>query len=129
MAAFLQDLPRHASREEPARAAGDVLDLGARIYENECAQCHGARGEGGGAAAPPLAGHRTVTMDSHANLLRVILAGGFPPTTPGNPRPFGMPPFGPSLDDAEIAAVASYVRRAWGNAASAVRPLDVQKAR
>jgi mono/diheme cytochrome c family protein len=40
-----------------------------------------------------------------------------------------MPPFGPSLKDDEIAALASYVRNAWGNAAPAVSTLDVLNAR
>ncbi len=130
MAAFLKDLPQPDPRGPRGQRAGTaVLELGARLYANDCAQCHGKQGEGAGSAYPALAGHRTVTMDSSANLVRVILSGGFPATTAGHPRPFGMPPFGQSLTDAEIAAVASYVRSAWGNAAPAVQPLDVQKAR
>jgi mono/diheme cytochrome c family protein len=130
MATFLKELPRH--EPPPARRAPvstETLELGARLYENNCAQCHGQQGEGAGSAYPPLAGHRTVTMGSSANLVRVILSGGFPATTAGHPRPFGMPPFGQSLSDAEVAAIASYVRGAWGNAAPAVLPLDVQKVR
>ena len=130
MATFLQALPRHAAvppRKKTATA--ETLDLGRRVYQNQCAQCHGDEGEGKGKAYAPLAGHRTVTMDSHTNLIRVILSGGFAPTTPGNPRPHGMPPFGHSLSDAEIAAVASYVRSAWGHRAGAVQQLDVQKLR
>ncbi|WBY02657.1 cytochrome c [Ramlibacter tataouinensis] len=130
MATFLRQLPRHeAPAVGTARATTEVLELGERLYRNSCAQCHGPRGEGAGAAYSALAGNRTVTMDSHANLVRVILSGGFPPTTGGQPRPFGMPPFGQTLNDAEVAALASYVRGAWGNAAPAVSPLDVQKLR
>ena len=130
MASFLRELPAHAAAAAPgARAADDVLALGQRVYKAQCAQCHGEQGEGGGTAYPALAGHRSVTMASSANLVRVILGGGFPASTPGNPRPYGMPPFGHALSDAEVAAVASYVRGAWGNEASAVLPLDVQKLR
>ncbi|RYZ00573.1 MAG: cytochrome c, partial [Comamonadaceae bacterium] len=130
MAVFLKELPRHdPPAPRPVAATSESLALGARIYGNQCAQCHGKQGEGAGDAYPALAGHRTVTMNSSANLLRVILIGGFPPTTPGNPRPFGMPPFGQSLTDTEIAAVASYVRSSWGNAAPSVQALDVQKVR
>jgi mono/diheme cytochrome c family protein len=130
MASFLRDLPRQA-REPLAtpRPAADVLTQGERIYQDRCAECHGDRGEGGATAYPPLAGHRTVTMGPSANLVKVILHGGFPPTTAGNPRPYGMPPFGQSLSDAQVAAVASFVRNAWGNSASAVTPLDVQRIR
>ncbi|HYD75860.1 cytochrome c [Ramlibacter sp.] len=130
MATFLKQVPRHdPDPPEPARAPREVLELGARVYGNHCAQCHGKQGEGAGAAYPALAGHRTVTMGSSANLVRVILSGGFPPTTPGHPRPFGMQPFGQALSDAEVAAVASYVRSAWGNDAPAVSLLDVQRVR
>ena len=130
MATFLRELPRHDSaRVDGQRASSEFLGLGQRIYKNQCAQCHGDNGEGGGAIYPALKGHRTVTMNSSANLVRVIISGGFPPTTAGQPRPFGMPPFGQSLSETEIAAVASYVRSAWGNDAGAVQPFDVQKLR
>jgi mono/diheme cytochrome c family protein len=36
------------------------------------------------------------------------------PTSPA------MPSFGYRLDDGEVAAVVSYIRNSWGNAASAV---------
>jgi mono/diheme cytochrome c family protein len=130
MATFLKQLPRHTpSPAAPARATAQTLNAGADLYKNHCAQCHGERGEGSGTAYPALAGHRTVTMGSSANLVRAIISGGFPATTEGNPRPFGMPPFGQRMTDVEIAAVASYVRGAWGNAAPAVSALDVQKLR
>jgi mono/diheme cytochrome c family protein len=130
MATFLRALPQHApERLAPARAAADVLALGERLYKDRCSACHGQRGEGGGSAYPALAGHRTVTMDSSANLVKVILNGGFPPTTAGNPRPYGMPPSGPSLSEAEVAALASFVRSAWGNSAPPVTALEVQRLR
>jgi len=40
-----------------------------------------------------------------------------------------MPPFDQDLTDTEIAAVASFVRSAWGNQAPAVSALDVQRLR
>ena len=130
MATFLRDLPRReAERQGAAPVASDVRDLGARLYKAQCAECHGDRGEGAGSIYPALAGHRTVTMDSSANLVKVILNGGFPPTTVGNPRPFGMPPVGQNLSDAEIAALASYVRGAWGNKAAGVSAFDVSRVR
>jgi len=102
-----------------------LLPLGEKIYGQHCAQCHGERGEGVAGAYPPLAGNRAVTMDPPANLIRVLLSGGYPPSTAGNPRPYGMPPFAHELDDAEIAAVVSYVRAAWGNNASQVPASEV----
>jgi mono/diheme cytochrome c family protein len=64
-----------------------------------------------------------------ANAIRVVLNGGFPPATGGNPRPYGMPPHSQVLDDAEVAAVLSYVRASWGNAAPMVSAPDVNRYR
>jgi mono/diheme cytochrome c family protein len=40
-----------------------------------------------------------------------------------------MPPYSPVLNDAEVAAVVSYVRASWGNAARMVSPADVNRYR
>jgi mono/diheme cytochrome c family protein len=40
-----------------------------------------------------------------------------------------MPPFDWKLTDAEVAAVATYVRNAWGNAAPEVKAGTVAKLR
>ena len=130
MAVFLKGVPERAPpRPGTVEMEPGVLERGARLYEAHCADCHGKSGEGRAPAWPALAGHRTVTMNSHTNLVRVILSGGFPPTTDGNPRPHGMPPLGQVLDDAQVAAIASFVRTAWGNSAQPVTPLDVQRVR
>ena len=39
----------------------------------------------------------------------MVLNGGYPPGTIGNPRPYGMPPFAQTLSDDEIAAVVKTV--------------------
>jgi len=127
MAIYLQSLPHRAPAAASAKsAAPEVLELGQRLYARECARCHGDNGEGR-SPYPALAGHRTVTMGPHTNLVRVIVSGGFPPSTVGNPRPYGMPSL--LLEDDEIAAIASYVRSAWGNHAPAVSALDVRDLR
>lgn len=122
--------PRAEAMTPAARAA---LELGRRIYADRCVDCHGKRGEGSGQGQgllyPPLAGNPTVMQAPPHNVVKAILHGGFAPTTPGNPRPAGMPPFAPSLSEAEIAAVASFVRQSWGNRAPAVSPLDVLRVR
>ena len=133
MTVFLKSLPRTPPHAVGAPTVPDsVVQHGQAIYADRCAACHGPHGEGGaganGVAYVPLAGNRLVQLASSANLVHVIINGGFAPTTAGNPRPYGMPPFGQSLKDDEIAAVASYVRQAWGNAAPEVTPLEVLNA-
>jgi mono/diheme cytochrome c family protein len=105
------------------------LELGRKIYERECVDCHGREGEGAPGAYPALAGNRAVTMNVPANVIRVVLSGGYLPATAGNPRPYGMPPFAHVLNDHDIAAVVSYVRASWGNAASPVTQLQVARYR
>ena len=129
MAHFLKELPRQDNTKEDRKLVTPASQqIGQRLYHNQCAQCHGDNGEGRG-DYPSLAGNRTVIMNSSVNLIRIILSGGFAPTTEGNPRPYGMPPYGHTLSDSEIAAVATYVRNAWGHNAGAVMPLNVQKTR
>jgi len=129
MAAYLRTLPPAAAPEPAEPADPEVLRLGRKLYDAQCASCHGERGEGQPARYPALAGNRAVTLASPNNLLKVVLHGGFAPATAAHPRPYGMPPFAQSLDDAEIAAVATHVRQSWGNAAPAVSPADVIRAR
>lgn len=127
MAVYLQSLPQHAGARTEARPEPTLRELGEKLFTEHCVSCHGAQGEGVAGAYPALAGNRAVLMNNPANLLRIIQRGGFAPSTAGNPRPFGMPPFAGLLDDKEVAAVASYVRNAWGNQAADVRPVDVLK--
>jgi mono/diheme cytochrome c family protein len=56
------------------------------------------------------------------NVIRVVLYGGYPPGTAGNPQPFGMPPFAQDLSDQDVADVVSYIRASWGNSGSFVGP-------
>ena len=58
----------------PALAADD--DLGARLYFNHCAACHGDDGEGGG----PVASSMTVTVPNLRGLAQRS-GGGFPRDT------------------------------------------------
>ena len=131
MAVYLKSLPQSSSSGSAERAsiAEDVQKTGAKLYEEHCASCHGDRGEGAPGAYPQLAGNRAVTMAVPANLIRVVLSGGYLPATAGNPRPYGMPPFAHVLDDAAVAAVVSFIRSAWGNRAELVSQLEVMRSR
>ncbi len=139
-AAYLQSLPetRAAPRPAPSQSAqlsqsSQLYERGAQLFTKHCASCHGAQGQGvqlgGSVALPALAGNRAVSMHTSANLVRIILAGGYAPSTAGNPRPFGMPPFVHVLDDTDIAAVTTYIRQSWGNQADAVSAADVVRHR
>ena len=135
MVAHLQSLPKVAAENSISRTAPRrVLDSGAALYDKHCADCHGAQGQGvrgadGNWAYPPLRGNRTVLQSSPVNLLQTVLYGGFGPSTAGNPRPFGMPPYVLTMSEQEIADLLSYLRAAWGHQAAPVSALDVQRLR
>ena len=127
MATYLQALP--PSNAAPSATSATPSAAGAKLYEQHCAACHGEQGEGAPGAYPALAGNRSTVLRSPANLVHAVLEGGFPPTTAGNPRPYGMPPFATLLSDDDVAAVLSHVRGSWGNAAPAVSAQDVARGR
>ena len=131
VAVYLGDLPQAMPRktERVAELEPHVRLRGEQVYHDHCEDCHGADGTGTVGACPALAGNRAVTMTSTANPIRVVLGGGYLPATAGNPRPHGMPPFAQMLGDADIAAVLSYVRNSWGNAAAPVKPHEVSRHR
>jgi mono/diheme cytochrome c family protein len=131
MATYLQSLPPRAptvAQASPFNA--DVLvQQGEKVYTQHCADCHGKDGRGVVGIYPPLDGNSSVTEPSGINAIRSVLLGGFSPTTAAHPRPYSMPPFAQQLNDADVAAVVSYVRRAWSNRASAMKAEDVGKYR
>lgn len=131
MTAYLRSLPEQpVPRPEPPEPDARRGKLGARLYADHCASCHGERGEGGRddagrLAYPALAGSRLVTQASAANLVRLIERGGFAPATPGHPRPYGMPPFAGQLSAEELAALASHLRQSFGHRAGEVDAVEV----
>ena len=128
MATYLQALPPPEG-DAPPPAVPLASARGATLYRDHCVACHGERGEGVPGAYPALAKSRAVTLRSPANLVHIVLEGGFPPSTAGNPRPYGMPPFAPVLQDADVAELLSFLRASWGNRAAPVSALDVARAR
>ncbi|MCR6478277.1 cytochrome c [Variovorax sp. ZS18.2.2] len=133
MAGYLKDLPEVPRADEPARSPTPIrrdagtMARGGKIYDQRCAYCHGDQGQGATGAYPPLAGNRAVNMSPPTNLIQVVSHGGFLPSTAGNPRPYGMPPFGQVLDAAEVAAVLTYIRGSWGNDSAPVTQLDTMR--
>jgi len=135
MATYLKSQAQHDEPEAPVQikvpsAQAEVLyGQGRKIYEKRCVDCHQRHGEGVPRIYPPLVNNEAILMPYPINAIRIVVNGGFPPSTHGNPRPYGMPPFGQDLSDNEIAAVVSYVRQSWGNHAAPVSPAEVSSAR
>jgi mono/diheme cytochrome c family protein len=102
---------------------------GKKIFATTCAACHQQSGEGQEGKYPPLAGSEFVAGDE-AKLVRIILHGlGGPVEVAGETYDGAMPGWSGVLKDPEIAAVASYIRSAWGNSAAAVTAAKVTSIR
>jgi mono/diheme cytochrome c family protein len=134
MAVYLKSLgqgspPGAATTSIPRPEESLLVALGKTVYDTQCAKCHGDRGQGRGSDYPPLAGNQSIEMSSAVNAIRMVLNGGYPPGTSGNPKPYGMPPFAHSLSDDQVAAVVSYIRTAWGNRGTAVTARDANALR
>jgi mono/diheme cytochrome c family protein len=125
MAIYLKSLsegptPRISPPNVAASEGSLLMSFGKTVYDAQCASCHGAQGKGMPPNFPPLAANQSIQMEVAVNPIRMVLNGGYPPGTVGNPRPYGMPPFAQTLSDDEIAAVVTYIRAAWGNSGSAI---------
>ena len=64
-----------------------------------------------------------------ASAIRVVLTGTRSVATAAAPTAAAMPAFGWLLDDKQTAAVLTYIRNAWGNAAAPVTADEVSKRR
>lgn len=127
MSSYLVTLPEPVVAPMASGAPSQaVLQLGSKIYLAQCASCHGEQGEGVARAYPALAPQAPANS---SNAIRMVLDGGYAPSTAGNPRPYGMPPFSSVLSDTEIAAVLSYVNASWGNRGAPVPPHAVERLR
>jgi mono/diheme cytochrome c family protein len=91
---------------------------GERIYSGSCAACHQANGEGIPGLYPSLKGSAVALGDPGA-LARWVIKGERPAGMPAGRYSAKMPQFG-WLHDEDAAALLSFVRSSFGNAAAAV---------
>jgi mono/diheme cytochrome c family protein len=113
-----------------APAAGGTAGApnGAELF-TRCAACHQATGLGVPGAYPPLMGSEWLLNNPEVPI-RIVLHGLQGPITVKNTNfNNAMTPFGDQLSDAEIAAIISYERSSWGNAASKITAEQVASVR
>lgn len=112
LAAMAVAVPARAGDTVPSGEGAAVLSpgqgfaerSGEALFANVCRGCHmdGARGAAGAATYPSLAGDPTLRS---ADYVAGTVVNGLR----------GMPAFGWAMDDAQVAAVATYVRTHFGN--------------
>jgi len=113
----------HELEQPPAAGAAQAAEPaadGALLYTAICQPCHQEGGVGVEGKYPPLAGSEWLNGDPSIPV-RIVLNGLTGPIqVKGKTIVNEMPAFGAQLNDAEIAAVVSYVRSSFGNRAAAV---------
>ena len=122
IATYLKDSGQSgaSARPEPVASGNNAMRAGAAIYKDSCAACHKDSGEGDANLFPRLAGSALVQSDDPTTLVRVVLHGTRAVSTAGAPTAPAMPAFDWRLEDAQVAAVLTYIRNNWGNAAGPV---------
>jgi len=111
--------------DDPTRewSEEELIARGARVYAVNCVACHQANGQGVPGAFPALDGSSMV-QGPLAPQIDIVLKGK---------AGTAMAPFASQLNDAEIAAVITYTRNAWGNLGRAqeslVQPAVISAAR
>ncbi len=105
---------------KPLNATEQALfTKGKQLYGLYCVGCHQPNGEGQAGLAPTLAESEWV-LGPPERLPLIIMQGLIGPiTVKGQPWELAMPPLG-MLPDEDIAAITTYIRRDWNNAASPV---------
>jgi cytochrome c oxidase subunit 2 len=97
----------------------DLMKRGEQVYNASCAACHQPTGTGIPGVFPGLVNSK-ITIGPAVDHINIVLNGK---------AGTAMQAFGAQLNDADLAAVITYERNSWGNAASVVQPADVKAAR
>ncbi|MHA6346922.1 c-type cytochrome [Roseivivax sp. CAU 1761] len=119
-AAPQDDATGQTETRERAGLAGNDL------FGDYCATCHQANGSGVRGAIPPLAGSRYVVAEPEVPVTIVLRGISGPIEVRGEVYDGRMPSFAATLSDEEIAAILTYARSAWGNAAGDITPERVR---
>jgi mono/diheme cytochrome c family protein len=104
----------------PVPATDPQMVVGQAIFTDTCSACHVGNGSGVERLFPRLAGNAIVKQDDPSSLVHIILTGARATGTGARPTSPAMPSLGYRLNDSQIAAVVTYIRNSWGNAASRV---------
>jgi mono/diheme cytochrome c family protein len=120
IAVYLKDRSSDATAPTPLAASTAPMPAGAAIFADSCAACHMGNGQGLPRLFPALSGNAEVQAANPTTVVHVLLQGAKSAVTDAAPTGPGMPAFSEKLDDAEIAAVLTFIRNSWGNAAAPV---------
>jgi mono/diheme cytochrome c family protein len=127
IASYLTALPA-APEHAVAEPEGRAMQSGEAVFVQSCAVCHAQADAGQPPDYPKLSDNPLVDGRDPATVLHIILQGAQSAATANAQTGYSMPAF-IALSDEDIADVATYIRNAWGNRASAVTRDDVRTLR
>lgn len=118
---------KHATKAVHHSSSAAMVD-GKKVYTQICIACHMADGGGMSNMNPPLI-NTTYVLGDKATLIKIVL-NGFKEDVAINGQKYSnnMTPHS-DLKDEQIANVLTYVRKSFGNKASAVTAAEVKKVR
>jgi mono/diheme cytochrome c family protein len=126
---YLKSLPGQEEKNAPPAADSADMRAGGAIYRDQCSACHGIDGKGSDRLFPSVANSSMARADDPSSVIRIVLRGARSVATDKEPTAPGMPSYGWQLDDAQVAAVLTYIRNSWDGAAPAVSSTDVARLR
>jgi mono/diheme cytochrome c family protein len=130
IAVYLKDQrPQNGTPPKPLPAEDPMMRVGQAIYRDNCAACHTVEGAGIPQLFSALKSNPAVQSDDTTNVIRIVLQGAQSVATDLAPTAASMPAQGWKLSDEQVAAVITYIRNSWGNAASLVKESDVKSIR
>ncbi len=123
----IQKMPTEDAPKELAKSLEQRLEAGKIFYNQNCAACHQANGEGVANVFPPLAKSDFLMADKN-RAINIIIKGRQGEITVNGAKFNGvMPALG--LSDEDTANVLTFVRNSWGNKADEVTPIEVKTQR
>lgn len=126
---LLGDQPAAARTVQIARSDSAASEAGRNHYLNLCSGCHGRESEGVPHVAPGLRDNSSVRDADPHNLIVAILDGMPEHDFPGRERMQEMPGFAQDLNDADVAALGSWLRQSYGGQPQAIETATVAKLR
>jgi mono/diheme cytochrome c family protein len=127
--AALSGFSSFAHAQAPAAASEEQLAEGKKNYMMICVACHQPTGMGLPMVFPPLTKSPYVNGTAERFAAIILKGNAGPFTVDGKPFNQIMPPQEVMLDDTKIAAVMTFVRSNFGNAAAPVTAEEVAAAR
>jgi nitrite reductase (NO-forming) len=121
-------IDKNISSNKPVKenSVSNIADLGKSVYNTTCAPCHQANGEGIAGVFPPLA--KSDFLKNKNAVIDAVVNGLSGEITVNGKKYNGvMTP--QNINDAQTAAVLTYVYKSWGNSGTIVTKEEVSKFR